>query len=67
MAKSSIVQHKHCVHCGKVCGPDKDTCSQDCEAEFNKKVRKKKMYYYIWLASVTVFLAIIVVSFGFGK
>jgi predicted nucleic acid-binding Zn ribbon protein len=57
----SIVQHRHCVECRKVCSAEKDTCSEECEAAYKKRIRQKRLYYYFLLAMIAVFIALLVV------
>jgi predicted nucleic acid-binding Zn ribbon protein len=58
----SIVQHKHCVECRKVCSPEKDTCSEECEAEHKKTIRRKKMYIYFLFAMMAVFISLYIIQ-----
>lgn len=62
----SIVQHRHCSVCRKVCPADKDTCSKECEEELKKNVRKRRMYYYLLWAMMAVFVAIMLIQIKFG-
>jgi len=62
----SIVQHKHCAVCKKVCPVERDTCSKECEEELKKGIKKRKFYYYLLWAMMAVFIAIMLISIKFG-
>ena len=61
-----IVQHKHCVECGKVVAPKKKTCSEKCESTLNERVKKRKLWLFVWLGAVAIFIAVMIVSMGGG-
>lgn len=62
----SIVQHKHCGVCRKVCPVDKETCSKECDEEHKKSLRKRRTYYYLLWAMMAVFVAIMLIQIKFG-
>ena len=62
----SIVQHKHCAVCKKVCPVERDTCSKECEAEMKKGISKRKLYYYLLWAMMAVFVAVMLIQIKFG-
>jgi predicted nucleic acid-binding Zn ribbon protein len=42
-----IPKHKHCLICGVSIPFDKEFCSEKCEEQYNKMVRKRK--YSLWI------------------
>jgi predicted nucleic acid-binding Zn ribbon protein len=62
----TIIQHKHCVICRKVCSVDQETCSPECDETLKAGTRKKKIYYYLLWAMMAVFVAILIVQLRFG-
>ena len=58
----SIIQHKHCVNCGKVCAPEKRTCSEECESNWNKELRKRRMRMFAFLGIAVVLMAVVLVA-----
>lgn len=58
----SLVQHKHCLVCRKVCSAEKETCSEECEAKWNEDLRKRRRLQFILWGAIAVFIAIMVVS-----
>jgi len=58
----SLVQHKHCIVCRKVCSAEKDTCSDGCEAEWNENLRKRRRMQYVLWGVIAVFIAILLVT-----
>jgi predicted nucleic acid-binding Zn ribbon protein len=52
--------------CKKVCPVDKETCSNECEEELKKGIRKRKFYYYLLWAMMGVFVALMLVMLKFG-
>jgi predicted nucleic acid-binding Zn ribbon protein len=42
-----VMDHKHCFNCGVSITPDKDVCSNKCQAEWDRMMKRKKMMTYI--------------------
>ena len=62
----SLAQHKHCIVCRKVCSVKKDTCSDECEAEWNENLRKRRRMQFVLWGVIAVFIAILLVA-TFGQ
>ena len=44
---SSLLKHRHCVACGISISVDKQFCGQECEGEFKKFSKRRKMQFII--------------------
>jgi predicted nucleic acid-binding Zn ribbon protein len=53
-----VPKHKHCFNCGVSVPPDKDLCSDRCQTEWDRMVKRKKYWTYLPLLGV-VFLILI--------
>lgn len=53
-----IPSHKHCVNCGVSIDPDKETCSDRCQVEWDKMIKRKKFWNYLPIIGA-LFLALI--------
>jgi len=60
-----LVQHKHCRHCGRAT-PAKDIfCSEDCESDHKRMLRKKKnQLLLLYVSSIVVLVLILLLSWG---
>jgi len=45
--EAPIPKHKHCMICGVSIPIDKEFCSEKCEEQYNKMVKKRK--YSLWI------------------
>ncbi len=45
--QENVQSHKHCFNCGISVQPDKDTCSERCQTEWDKMLKKKKFWNYL--------------------
>lgn len=54
-----IPQHSHCQICGKAIKYGEIVCSEKCRKEYEKLVKRRKMYIYIMYAAL-LFLVIMV-------
>ena len=45
---TQIVQpHNHCYHCGVSTPPGKEICSDKCQVEWDRMIKRKKMITYL--------------------
>ena len=42
-----VIDHKHCYNCGISISPDKDICSDKCQVEWDKMLKRKKFMTYL--------------------
>lgn len=45
--RGTTVKHKHCFNCGISISPDKDICSDKCQAEWDRMMKRKKWMTYL--------------------
>jgi len=55
--------HRHCRICGKVTPPDSETCSAECAARREQRLRSSRNYRYLLYGSIAILL--IVLASGF--
>ena len=60
MAVERIVQHKHCIHCGRAIPTDKQYCSDKCEADYSSIVKRKNLMLIINYAMIGIFILILI-------
>ena len=51
-----IPQHGHCQMCGKAIKYGETVCSDKCQEEYEKYVKKRKMYIYIMYIALAFLL-----------
>ena len=56
-----VPSHKHCVICGKSISIDKEFCSQKCEEDYSRIVKRRKRSNYLMIALLVVMMAILFV------
>jgi predicted nucleic acid-binding Zn ribbon protein len=59
-----ITQHKHCIECGRVVSIKKQTCSERCESAVNEKVKKRRLWMFVYMGMIAIFIAILFVQLG---
>ena len=45
--EENVHSHKHCFNCGISIQPDRDSCSERCQVEWDKMLKKKKFWNYL--------------------
>lgn len=55
-----IVQHKHCIHCGRATTTEKRYCSEKCEQEFDNFQQRKKLVLYANYAMIGFLVLILI-------
>ncbi|HDJ67116.1 MAG TPA: DUF2116 family Zn-ribbon domain-containing protein [Nitrososphaeria archaeon] len=62
--KLKIVDHRHCMTCGKAIPPDKEFCSEECRKKYErvrmKEERVKKMLWIMYAVMIGSLLIVIV-------
>ena len=61
MTMEKIVQHKHCINCGRATPPEKQYCSDKCEEEFVNLQNRKKMVLYANYAMILFLVVVLIV------
>ena len=60
-----IVQHKHCIQCGKAIPLDEKFCSEKCKMEYEALLKRKKMTLIINYLLMGFFIIILILMLGF--
>ena len=48
--KLKIVDHRHCMTCGKAIPPDKEFCSEECRKKYEQvRMREERMKKILWI------------------
>ena len=58
-----IINHRHCMVCGKAIPFSEETCSEECKSKRQAHIKKQKTYIYIMYAMILV----LIVSLLFGS
>ncbi len=60
-----LLQHKHCINCGKAIPLKEEYCSEACTTEHRELIRRKRRQLLIlWVGAVSIIVLVFV--FGFG-
>ena len=62
MVTVPIPQHKHCQVCGKAIRSKEEMCSDECKAQWDSTLKKKRYTMWAWMG----FGAVIIVLLVFG-
>ena len=63
--RSTFAPHKHCYNCGIAISPDKDICSDKCQGEWDRMMKRKKLMTYlpfIGIALIILFYILIMAN-----
>lgn len=60
-----LVQHRHCMGCGRAI-PAKDVfCTEDCENAHKKRLRRKKnQLLLLYIGSIVILVLVLILSWG---
>lgn len=62
-----LLQHKHCVTCGKAVPMTEEFCSEDCESDHRVMLsRKKRQLLILWIGAIAVLVFAVLLSMGLG-
>ncbi len=51
-----VSDHRHCKVCGRTTGPKQETCSAECAAKREERLRSARNYRYILYATIALVL-----------
>ena len=57
-----LLQHRHCQVCSKAIPLSEEFCSEECNLEFDKMVKKRKNFLYLFYAMIVVFIIVMILS-----
>ena len=60
--KLKIVDHKHCLTCGKAIPPNKEFCSEECRRKYEEmRMREKRMRRMLWIMYAVMIGSLLIV------
>jgi predicted nucleic acid-binding Zn ribbon protein len=60
-----LLQHKHCIACGKAVLVTEEYCSEECERSHVELLgKKKRQILFLWLGAAAVLILAVVLSLG---
>jgi predicted nucleic acid-binding Zn ribbon protein len=62
-----LLQHRHCIVCGKAVPSEEELCSDKCSTERDSITKKKRGYVYLMYGAIIVMIIFLVLSFVFGR
>ena len=60
MAADRVVQHKHCITCGRAVPTDLQYCSEKCETEFASLQSRKQKVLYVTYGLMIFFVIVLI-------
>jgi len=58
-----VPQHSHCQICGKAVPFEKVICSDECEEQYGKIVKKRKFYMYIMYGAMAILIFMFILMY----
>ncbi len=58
-----LLQHRHCQVCSKAIPLSEEFCSEECKIEFDKMVKKRKNFLYLFYGMVVIFIIVMIISY----
>ncbi len=64
---AELLQHKHCLKCGRAILASEEYCSDECKDSREALIRRKRrQLLYLYIGSAIVLFLVILFSFGGG-
>ena len=61
-----VIDHKHCFNCGISVPANKDICSDKCQAEWDKMMKRKKLMTYLPFIGIILLIAFYMIVYASG-
>ncbi|MFQ5838576.1 MAG: DUF2116 family Zn-ribbon domain-containing protein [Thermoplasmata archaeon] len=59
-----LLQHKHCITCGKAVLVTEEFCSEECERSHSQLLgKKRKQLLFLWVGALAILILAVVLSF----
>jgi len=59
--KLKIVDHRHCMTCGRAIPPDREFCSEECRRKYEEaRMRERRMRKMLWIIYAVMIGALLV-------
>ena len=65
-SSSKFPRHKHCNNCGVSISPDSETCSTECQAQWEKMLSRKKFWTYLPIIASALLILFMFLIYGGG-
>ena len=60
-----LLQHKHCIRCGRAIQADKDYCDKECRTAHAEMLgKKKRQLLMFYIGSVVVVIVLLLLTWG---
>ena len=60
--KLKIVDHRHCMTCGKAIPPDKEFCSEECRKKYERvRMREERVKKILWIMYAVMIGSLLIV------
>jgi len=60
--KLKIVDHRHCMTCGKAIPPDKEFCSEECRKKYERvRTREERVKKILWIMYAVMIGSLLIV------
>jgi len=60
--KLKIVDHRHCLTCGKAIPPDKEFCSEECRKKYERaRMREERVKKILWIMYAVMIGSLLIV------
>jgi predicted nucleic acid-binding Zn ribbon protein len=59
---TKLLQHRHCQVCSKAIPLSEEFCSEECNTEFDKMVKKRRNFLYLFYGMVVLFIILMIFS-----
>ncbi|KAA0006903.1 MAG: DUF2116 family Zn-ribbon domain-containing protein [Thermoplasmata archaeon] len=60
---TAIPPHNHCIICGKAIPAGEKFCSEKCKQEYERMVKRRKLYVYLMYLALALLLIMLFVSY----
>ena len=62
-----LIQHKHCLVCGRAIPSAEELCGDECKVERDSVLKKKKTYVYMMYGAIIVMIVFLIISLVMSK
>jgi predicted nucleic acid-binding Zn ribbon protein len=62
MTVTKIVQHKHCIFCGRAITVEDDFCAEECKTLYDEKIAKRKQTLYLWMGAGLILAVFVMIG-----
>jgi predicted nucleic acid-binding Zn ribbon protein len=52
--------HRHCKVCGRICGSEDETCSEECRDKRDRRLRSRRNFTYLLYGMAALLLLLLI-------